>query len=563
MAYSKDITFFLKAWEVSDTSQTHRAEETYTWLKQNRDTAQFNQLLTNLYAYVDQHPDERLLARIILFDVFGHIELGMWQGDKFSKGTPRLVECMKLVNRLEDDQFLAELYTLCAEVMEGKGNYILYNLKAIELQQKVGTSHFVYVANRYCNVSAGLYFNEDYEESIKYGLKFFTFSDDEKKGIDPKLYIIQLDLIGASYFHLGDLGKSKFYYEKLLDTLQKKPNPDENYQKLWLSIAKGNIGRVLAYEDKLDEALLLINEHLEISLAQDYYNNVAMAQNNLGYVYFRKGEFKKSLLSYQQAYRYAIKSDLLKEKITACKGLVVAFRQVNLPDSAFKYAALQQTYRDSLVENIHAGKLSTIKANIDFDNMQENLTHANEVIRTQRLTRNFILVSIVFLTVITLLLYNRKMLQQKHHSELLERKQKLAEEEANRAKDEILSFTENIIEKENLIQNLQKQLKTGIESINQSLLNYTLVTDSEWDKFRTEFYKAYPDFLNTLHKKLPNSTPAEERLSALLFLKLSSNQIANTLGISKDSVGRSKRRLKHRLNLPVEVSLEDYLSQEF
>jgi len=150
-------------------------------------------------------------------------------------------------------------------------------------------------------------------------------------------------------------------------------------------------------------------------------------------------------------------------------------------------------------------------------------------------------------------------LQQKHLAEVLISKQREAEQEANQAKAQISSFTENIIEKENLITNLQKQLTIGSEQLNESLLQYTLVTDTEWEKFRMEFTKAYPSFLPSLQKVLPTINPAEERLATLLCLKLTPNQIANTLGISKDSVGRSKRRLKQRLNLNADVVLENFI----
>ena len=99
----------------------------------------------------------------------------------------------------------------------------------------------------------------------------------------------------------------------------------------------------------------------------------------------------------------------------------------------------------------------------------------------------------------------------------------------------------------------------GNEQLNESLLQYTLVTDTEWEKFRLEFSKAYPDFLPSLQQILPAINPAEERLATLLCLKLTSNQIANTLGIGKESVGRSKRRLKQRLNLETGAKLEDFI----
>jgi DNA-binding CsgD family transcriptional regulator len=74
-----------------------------------------------------------------------------------------------------------------------------------------------------------------------------------------------------------------------------------------------------------------------------------------------------------------------------------------------------------------------------------------------------------------------------------------------------------------------------------------------------EFYRAYPDFFPAFKKLVANPTPAEERLATLIYLDLSNQQIANTLGISKDSVTRGKRRLKQRLNLQADEVLEVYI----
>ncbi|TKC10780.1 hypothetical protein FA048_11460 [Pedobacter polaris] len=558
-AQSKLIVPYIKAWEVSDTSQTHEAEKTYSLLKSKRDVNEYHQIINQMYAYLKDNPDDRLWIRTTMFDVYGRIELGVWKSSEFAKGGPLLIKCIKIASKLKDDQLMAELYAQYAELSPYASSYVLYNLKAIELQKKIGVSHFVYVANRYYNVSLGLYLNEDYKQSINYGRKFLSFDSKEKNGTDPNLHILQIDIIGAAYFRLGNIDDSKYYYQKLLDTLIKKPHTELDNQQLWIAIAKGNIGRILALQNQEDKAIPLIKEHLETSLRLKSFNNVAIAENNLGNIYLKNKAYGKALNEFKNAYRYAIKSNLLKEKALASKGIADVFKVTKEIDSAFAYYALHQKYRDSLTENVNNGKLSAINASIAFDDMQDNLQEANNTISNQRLTRNFILIAIVLLTVISLLFYNRKMLQQKHLAETLARKQKLAEQEANQAKEQILSFTENIIEKENLIFNLQKQLADGYEQLNESLLRYTLVTDTEWEKFRLEFSKAYPDFLPSLQKVLPSISPAEERLATLLCLKLTTNQIANTLGISKDSVGRSKRRLKQRLSLGTESVLEDFI----
>jgi hypothetical protein len=558
-AQSRLIAPYISSWKDSDTSQTHSAEKTYSLLKNKKDVAEYHQIVKEMYAYLKDSPDDRLWIRTVMYDIFGRIELGIWTEAEFMKDRPLLLKCIKLASQLNDDQLMAELYAQYAELSRKTSNYVLYNLKAIELQKRVGISHFAYVPNRYYNVSLGLYSNEDYKQSINYGLKCLTLIGEDKNLVYRTLYIMQTDIIGASYFMLGKIDSSKLFYQKIIDVLTKKPDLNSGYQQLWLAIAKGNIGKVLALQNQDDKAILLIREHLRVSLNLRSFNNVAIAKNNLGAIYLKNSAYAAALSEFRNAYQYATKDNLLNEKVKATKGSADAFRALKQTDSAFAYYNLYHNYRDSLNEKVNKGKLSAISANIAFDTMQTDLQEANGTIANQRLTRNFILIGILLLTVIAILFYNRKMLKQKLVAETLIRKRKQAEQETMQAKREILSFTENIIEKQNLITSLQKQLASDNEQLNESLLQYTLVTDTEWEKFRVEFCKAYPNFLPSLQKILPSINPAEERLATLLCLKITLNQIANTLGISKDSVSRSKRRLKQRLNLGANAILEDFI----
>lgn len=208
--------------------------------------------------------------------------------------------------------------------------------------------------------------------------------------------------------------------------------------------------------------------------------------------------------------------------------------------------------------------MSSINAKIAFDNLQTNLYHSQATLDNLRFTRNAILAGILLASIILLLLYNRYRL--KHRFALLtsQRKQEQALQEVQRAKEQIASYTHHIIEKDNLIKALQQQVAHKDQPEQESeipahLLQYTLFTDNEWEKFKSEFAKAYPDFLQTIREQIEQITPAEERLAALIYLQLNTSQIANTLGISKDSVQRSKRRLKRRLNLPEPVTVEEYI----
>lgn len=218
------------------------------------------------------------------------------------------------------------------------------------------------------------------------------------------------------------------------------------------------------------------------------------------------------------------------------------------------------------LSDLSSMKLSAIKAKMEFDDLQNNLEVINARLTKEKLTRNFVLGGVFLLMVITLLLYNRQRLKDKHGAEMLRQQRAAAEKEVSEARDRIKVFTHHIHEKEKLIKNLEQTIRHNNgtdaaekEIINESLLHYVLLTDDEWSRFKEAFNKAYPIFFHRLKELIPRINPAEERLASLIGLQLNNRQIANMLGISAESVARSKRRLKKRIDLPDDVLLEDYI----
>jgi len=93
------------------------------------------------------------------------------------------------------------------------------------------------------------------------------------------------------------------------------------------------------------------------------------------------------------------------------------------------------------------------------------------------------------------------------------------------------------------------------------IIKYALIDKNELEKFNLEFEIANPQVLPGLDGQSKPLSPAERRLAALIYLKLNNEQISHALGISKDSVTRSKRRLKNALRLDPDQGLEEFILQ--
>lgn len=92
-------------------------------------------------------------------------------------------------------------------------------------------------------------------------------------------------------------------------------------------------------------------------------------------------------------------------------------------------------------------------------------------------------------------------------------------------------------------------------------LSPRLLTAKEEQEFRRQFCLLYPSFLSGLRKACSAVTRNDELLAMLIRLNLSSEEIAFALGNNRASVNTSRFRLRKKLELDKDVSLEDYMSR--
>ena len=73
------------------------------------------------------------------------------------------------------------------------------------------------------------------------------------------------------------------------------------------------------------------------------------------------------------------------------------------------------------------------------------------------------------------------------------------------------------------------------------------MTEEHWRDFRQKFERVYPNFFSDLQAKVPDATESEKRLVALTKLDLTGNEIAAMLGVSPDSIIKTRYRFNKKL----------------
>ena len=233
-----------------------------------------------------------------------------------------------------------------------------------------------------------------------------------------------------------------------------------------------------------------------------------------------------------------------------------------LADSALYYSGLYQQLHDAIERKINARSVAIPNVRLNEEKNRYNIRMLEEEKKSQLLKRNIIILAIVLLFFIIVLIINRQWIRFKYRQDVLETEKKLIETEMAAAEHQREMFNQHTIEKSGLLTNLEQMKEKDAFAARQEnltvLSNLTILTEQDWDKFKELFAETYPMFFQRLKTKAPGITVAEQRMAALTRLQLTTRQMALMLGISPDSVHKTRQRLRQRLAVSNEINLEEF-----
>ncbi len=293
------------------------------------------------------------------------------------------------------------------------------------------------------------------------------------------------------------------------------------------------MGKIAIREKKLDSAQRFLQEGYSLLKNSPPGTNVLQVKNFLQQVYQTKAEL---------------------------------YRVLNKPDSADFYNALQISLKDSLQTVARNSSSKMAQLRINNEKTQYAFLSLQSEKEAEEQKRNFLIVIISLVALVAIIILNRqkKLLKYKQELSLAQKAALIAEGEA--AKQQLQLFTRSLLEKTELLENLQKQVRDKSASKEQQewlteLTSQTILIEDDWTRFKILFEKLYPYFFMKLKETFPDITGAEQRMAALSRLQLTPAQIAGILGISVNSVHKTRQRLRLRLNLSAEITMEVFLAQ--
>ena len=471
-----------------------------------------------------------------------------------------LSQAMQLAYETGDEYLIAYTSVKYGSLMYAYGDLVLasmYYLNGVEGNDKLFGRND---NNNYWLIGEILFKSRDYEKTIYYSQKALANWTDTTSDSDF-LMTKCLNTVALGFQGLGRYDSAFFYYNKAMLVAKKMSN------EVWRGIVSGNMGQIYFIQKKYDSAKLLLEYDYRISRQLGYFDNAGNSLQWAARVNLALGDKQLALIQVKEAFNLlqkwqGVSSNYLQNAYyTAAE----TYRALGIADSVYYYSGKYMALHDSIERVVTLSSNNIAKMRFSNEKNRQFIQNIQAQKEKEEQQRNVIIVGILLLASVALLFSNKKRLQFKYKEELAQQLRLAAEAEVGAAKEQLKMFTSNIIDKTSLIEKLEQQLQRKELSNEQQRMiteisNQTILTENDWEKFKHLFEKIYPGFFISLKETTPDITLAELRMAALTRLQLTSRQMAAILGISVDSIHKSRQRLRHRFHLTTESNLEEFIT---
>jgi tetratricopeptide (TPR) repeat protein/DNA-binding CsgD family transcriptional regulator len=434
---------------------------------------------------------------------------------------------------------------------------VMYMLNSAELYDKI---HLSADWRIYEALGEMLWKVREYDKSIRYTHKAIEGLKNEDSIVRYTFTMFGSNTIALSFHRMEQYDSAFVYYRQALDIAEKINST------AWKGIVSGNMAQIYFEQAKYTRALPLFELDYKTSNGMAYYDNAANSLQWAARTNLALGKTDTALKQVREAFALLQKwpsPDYLQNTYFTAAEI---FKTLKNNDSSFYYSALYNKLHDSLERVIYQSSISISKLRLDDEKNRYNILNMQHEEQEQAQQRNLIIGAIIFLAVVSIFMINRQRLKLKYRQKLLEQDKQRVEQEMESARIQLEMFTQNIVEKTNLIEKLEQQVKTNEynadeHQIIEELSNQTILTEDDWLKFKTLFEKTHPGFFTKLKQHASEITLAEQRMAGLTRLHLTTKQMAAVLGISSNSVIKAKQRLRQRFSFETDFQVEEFLAK--
>ncbi len=357
-----------------------------------------------------------------------------------------------------------------------------------------------------------------------------------------------LEQISAMYGQLGDFKKAQQYFDRALPLIQKYG------KEIQVAVTLNNFGIRLSLQNRPAEAIPYFQQAIPTFHKTGLYKEEGKTMNNLAEAYCRLRRFGLAIQTYDTCVDFNKRNNQMDNLIMNYMGLSVLYDTMQDYQMANKYLLQHYHLKDSLIGAQTQLKIADLELKYESKEKELELQQTQvKLSATQQIVERG---ALIFLWVILLVGIGLWRWRLQTHATQHERK--LSAENLN-------DLTRILLEKNTRLTALEEQLSRQKSSMGdltdfeENLYDHRILTPEDWASFKAYFERAYPGYLQRLRRAHPALSDAEERLFLFIKLNLTTRETASILGISVESVKKTRNRLRHRLDLAQEAILEEHI----
>ncbi|WP_182835566.1 tetratricopeptide repeat protein [Flagellimonas lutimaris] len=359
--------------------------------------------------------------------------------------------------------------------------------------------------------------------------------------------------IGYAYLGLDNIDKGIEHFKKSLEI------SINSGRKGFEAICYHNLGLANRKKGNLDLAEQFLKK--SIDLGKTTANNSVSSLNELGSLSLEKNEPLESIKHHTEAIQLANSIKSLVELKDGYKGRSLAYELNGQYQKALEDKKQFIILNDSIFNSTKSQQIEELRTIYETEKKEQQIALLEQEAKVSKLQK-YLLGGGLGLSVLVFgfgfygvrqKLKRNKAEKAKLDAELDFKKKELTTHALHLAKkNEVL---ESIKQKAEALKK-EESVKTGYQNLIRTI-DFDLQDDNNWKNFSRYFEEVHKDFNSNVKARFPEVTPNELRLLALLKMNLSSKEIANMLNISHEGIKKARYRLRKKLNIQTEDSLQD------
>lgn len=494
-----------------------------------------------------------------------------------------------LATEQEDDQSKSEINLLKGDILYSQGAFasaLEYYLQAQKIAEE--NQNDIQVASVRLKIGRIKYYIKQQGSALEefiYALHIFQ---------ENKLNELEAETYGelGNYYEKQENLDSAYYYQnqalqiyQTTDNALGKANILENLGSIWEDL------------EEYDSAFVYFNEAYQLNKKLNNQVELVSNLNNLGDVFRKTSRYDSAQYYSRKALNLAQSLDLDYQTSSALRDLGKIYQDQGDFEKAIEYKEEGRRLFEEIYSAESTRQLALMQTLYELQrkNAEINALEAQRENDAIKKTAAFILAAL--LTILAVVFLSRQRMKMRKNNQINEQQQQLIKSQLDNSKLEeerlkielehkklqedhlnleyqmqqrsLAAHMLQLIEKNKLLE----EVKQGIQDVGKDLddqaqkklnkvakrIDSNFRHDKEWEEFRKSFESVHKEFFEKLKQINPDLTSNDLRICALIKINLRSNEIADLLGISIDSLRVARYRLRKKLTLGREDNLRNFI----